>query len=117
MTSIDLSYNQITIIEKNGFDIKIISIINLKGNKLSTIDIDVYSSIIIIHVLILFGNDMICDCGLYWIKNHTEMLNNLKQQKNRDIQCGHMNLLVYIEYMNCSSSRGKVYIYIYIYIY
>ena len=117
MTSIDLSYNQINIIEKNGFDIKTISIINLKGNTLSMIDIHVFSSIIIIDILFLFDNDIKCDCELHWIKNHTEMLKQLNQQTNIDIQCGTIQLLEYIEYLNCPSAKGNIYIYIYIYIY
>ena len=95
MTSIDLSYNQITIIKKNGFDINKISIINLKGNKLSTIDIHVFSSILIKDVIILSDNEIICDCGLYWINNHNKMLKNLKNTVNKDIQCGKIFTCIY----------------------
>ena len=116
ITSIDLSHNQITLIKKNAFDIKTISIINLEGNKLYTIDRHVFFSINVIGLLMLFDNNIECDCRLNWIKYHTKMLTNLNNAVNKNIQCGKYHLLEYIEYNNCSSTRGKLYIYIYIYI-
>ena len=101
MSSIDLSYNNISSIEKNAFDIKIIEIIHLEGNKLSTISRQVFCSIHIIEILNLSDNEIECDCGLYWIKNHTNILNHLNKKENKDIQCGTLNLLKYIEDMNC----------------
>ena len=117
MTSIDLSYNQITSIEKNAFDIKTILLLNLKGNKLSSIDRNVFFSIHIIDIIILSNNEIVCDCKLYWIKKHNNMLKNINNSVNKDIHCEEINLLEHIENMNCTSTRGTLYIYIYIYIY
>ena len=117
MSSIDLSYNQITSIEKNAFYIKIIEKIYLYGNKLSTISKQVFFGINIIEILNLSDNEIECDCGLYWIKNHTNMLNHLNKRVNNNIQCQENTLLKYIQTLNCYFLKGKLYINIYIYIY
>ena len=80
MSSIDLSYNKISSIEQNAFDIKIIENIYLEGNKLSTISKQVFYSITIKNVLRVYGNKITCDCELYWIKNH-EIFEKLKQKR------------------------------------
>ena len=115
MTSINLSDNKITSLENNAFEINIIEIINLQRNKLSTISRQVFFTINIIEILNLSDNELECDCGLYWIKNNTKMLNHLKKIVNKDMTCGQNMLLKHIEYLNCYFLRGTLYIYIYIY--
>ena len=114
MTVIDLSFNRITSIEKNAFEIKIIENIYLYGNKLSTISRQVFCGINIIQILTVSYNEIECDCGLYWIKNHAQMMNHLNKRVNKNITCGKLNLLKYIEDMNCYITTGKLYIYIYV---
>ena len=117
MDSIDLSYNQIAVIEIDAFYItKYITTLHLQGNRLSTIDSKIFFSLFNSDVVLLSGNNIACDCGLNWIKYHPKMMKNLKNIANKDMQCGKRQLLEYIENVNCTSNRGNLYINIYIYI-
>ena len=119
MDSIDLSYNQITYIEKNAFSIKNILYLNLRGNNLSSIDEYVFHTINITLLLSIFDNKIICNCDLQWIERHTKMLEHLNHNANKNIKCQKDEQLL-TSYIENSTCKGifmiSIYIYIYIYI-
>ena len=101
MNTIDLSHNRIAVINKNAFDVKSILYLNLEGNRLTAIARNVFHDLNIEIKLILFNNEIVCDCELRWIRNHDEMRTQLRSYENKDIRCGNVELSRYIEDMKC----------------
>ena len=106
---IDLSYNNITSIERNAFGGKLWELY-LNNNQLSTIDISIFSTLSnqLIHFDI-FDNKITCNCNkLDWIYNYMTLLRNTHRNDLSKIKCHQfkINVLVFKEIFNCTYNKG-----------
>ena len=111
MTTLNLAYNQITMIENNSLPNNIDSLY-LEGNHLSSIDKRVFYEINI-KKLTIFENEIECNCNLNWIENHSKMKVHLNNGENQYMKCYKDTQLLktYIEHVICITIKG-IYIYL-----